>query len=149
MLPSHLDEFMWREVHAKTPPAHSTILLSTCRSDTRHHSDTWAAYRGLREHNYIHKVINHSEHFVNPEDPTVHTQNIERHWRDIKKWSERSGVWSKFLYRYLARYLLVTSEDSYANLLHPFLKLGAQVYPPQSEPKQAVDLDRRSGTGPR
>ena len=73
----------------------------------------------------------------------MHTQNIERLWRDIKEWSKRPGVRSKFLHQYLTRYLFVTSEDSNANL-HRFLKLASQVYPPQSEPKQAVDVDRET-----
>ena len=118
------------------------LIFKFIKPQTIIYSDAWAAYGGLEEHNYIHKVINHSEHFVNPEDPTVHTQNIERLWRDIKKWSKRPGVRSKFLHQYLARYLFVTSEDSDAKLLYCFLTLGAQVYPPQSEPKQVVDLDR-------
>ena len=69
----------------------------------------------------------------------MHIQNIER-----LEWSKRPGVRSKFLHQYLAQYLFVTSEDSDAKLLHRFLTLGAQVYPPQSEQKQVVDLDRES-----
>ena len=88
------------------------LIFKFSKPKTIIYSDTWAAYRGLEEHNnYVHKVINHSEHFVDPEDPTVHTQNIERLWRDIKERSKRPGVRSKFLHQYLARYLFVTSED--------------------------------------
>ena len=37
------------------------------------------AYRGLGEiNNYTDKAINHSKHFVDPEDDTFHTQHIER-----------------------------------------------------------------------
>ena len=121
------------------------LIFKFIKPKTIIYSDAWAAYRGLEEHNnYVHKVINPSEHFVDPEDPTVHTQNIKGLWRDIKEWSKRPDVRSKFLHQYLARYLFVTSEDSDANLLHHFLKLAAQVYPPQSEPKQAVDVDRET-----
>ena len=41
-------------------------------------SDGWRVYSSLKKHNYIHKVINHSVEFVNSEDPTIHTQTIER-----------------------------------------------------------------------
>lgn len=41
-------------------------------------TDGWAAYRTLKNRGYTHHVINHSENFVDPENPQVHTQNIER-----------------------------------------------------------------------
>ena len=41
-------------------------------------SDSWKAYSKLSELNNSHKIINHSENFVSPEDQQVHTKNIER-----------------------------------------------------------------------
>ena len=50
---------------------------------------------------------------------------------EIKEWSKRPGVRSNYLHQYLVRYLFVTSEGSDGNL-HRFLKLAAEVYPPQT-----------------
>ena len=52
-------------------------------------SDKWRAYNKLAEHGYVHKCVNHSENFVDPDNPSIHTQNIERLWRDIKEWMKR------------------------------------------------------------
>ena len=41
-------------------------------------SDSWRAYTELNCLDYTHKVINHSENFVCPDDKEVHTQTIER-----------------------------------------------------------------------
>eukprot|EP00095_Tigriopus_kingsejongensis_P011193 snap_masked-scaffold1912_size25034-processed-gene-0.4 protein:Tk11193 transcript:snap_masked-scaffold1912_size25034-processed-gene-0.4-mRNA-1 annotation:"hypothetical protein DAPPUDRAFT_215551" len=43
-------------------------------------SDGWAAYRqtsSIEGANYSHSVIIHEHNFVHPEDPNVHTQQIE------------------------------------------------------------------------
>lgn len=48
-------------------------------------SDMWAGYTRLGELGYTHRVINHSENFVSPNDRTVHTQNIENFWRWAKR----------------------------------------------------------------
>ena len=81
------------------------------------YSDAWGAYRELNTHGYSHHVINHSENFVNG---TIHTQNIERVWRDIKEWIKRPGMRSKYLEQYLARYLLIQSVTDKKLLLHVF-----------------------------
>ena len=52
-------------------------------------SDKWRSYNSLSEHGYVHNSINHKENFVDPSDPLIHTQNIERCWRDLKEWISR------------------------------------------------------------
>ena len=59
-------------------------------------SDGWAAYRTLKDEGYSHKVINHSEEFVDPDDRSVHTQTIERLWRDVKEWTKRPGMKTEY-----------------------------------------------------
>ena len=35
--------------------------------------------------NYTHVTVNHSENFVNPLDPDVYTNTIERAWRTLRE----------------------------------------------------------------
>jgi transposase-like protein len=54
-------------------------------------SDGWAAYRNLSKHGYFHHVINHSQNFVDPINPSIHTQRIENHWKHLKAWLKNKG----------------------------------------------------------
>ena len=51
------------------------------------YSDLWRAYTSIPHlpEGYIHSTVNHSTNFVNPEDPDVHTQNIESLWSNYKR----------------------------------------------------------------
>ena len=41
-------------------------------------SDKWKAYDTLdNDGKYLHESVNHSVNFVYPDNPSVHTQNIE------------------------------------------------------------------------
>jgi len=80
------------------------------------YSDGWAAYRNLQHHGYKHLSINHSENFVDPHDPQIHTQNIERLWRDLKEWVKRPGIRSIYIPQYLARYLFIKEHEN--SLIH-------------------------------
>ena len=60
-------------------------------------SDCWTAYNTLSEEGYKHWRINHSLNFVDPDDRDVHTQNIERLWRDVKEFVRRPGICSAYL----------------------------------------------------
>ena len=65
-------------------------------------TDCWSGYNGLagyvdgngRSLNYTHHMVNHSRHFVNPNDPNQHTQTIERLWGDLKE-HVKKGVTSQ------------------------------------------------------
>ena len=49
-------------------------------------SDSCASYRSLyRSSLYEHDEVNHFLNFVNPDDITVHTQNVESIWRHSRK----------------------------------------------------------------
>ena len=44
-------------------------------------TDGWRAYSRLTTLGYRHSVVVHERNFVAPEDPSVHTQNVENLWR--------------------------------------------------------------------
>jgi transposase-like protein len=55
---------------------------------TRIISDMWPAYAGIGQINngvYLHDTVNHTQHFVDPQDDTIHTQNIEGTWSHAKR----------------------------------------------------------------
>uniref|UniRef100_A0A0L8GID3 ISXO2-like transposase domain-containing protein n=1 Tax=Octopus bimaculoides TaxID=37653 RepID=A0A0L8GID3_OCTBM len=48
------------------------------------YSDCWCAYSNLSSMGYTHNQVNQSEHFVDPHNPAIHTQNIKRLWGSLK-----------------------------------------------------------------
>uniref|UniRef100_A0A182SYA5 DDE_Tnp_IS1595 domain-containing protein n=1 Tax=Anopheles maculatus TaxID=74869 RepID=A0A182SYA5_9DIPT len=71
-------------------------------------TDGWRAYNGLENRGYSHAMVNHSENFVDPNDPFVHTQSIENLWR-----THRGS-----LIKYLREYQLKRSgQNSFLNIL--------------------------------
>ena len=71
-------------------------------------SDGWAAYGSLSNEGYSHRVINHSENFVHPEDRSVHTQTVEQLWRNIKEWAKRFGMRTTYFEQHFMVILLVS-----------------------------------------
>lgn len=64
-------------------------------------SDEWAAYNQIETRGYIHKTVNHSKNFVNPNDGT-HTQNIESFWNTMKlKIKTKKGIQKSCLSEYI------------------------------------------------
>jgi hypothetical protein len=61
------------------------IIFKYMKPGTTVISDEWKAYKALINHNYAHKSVNHSINFVSPDDPIVHTQNIENLWSVLKR----------------------------------------------------------------
>ena len=93
-------------------------------------SDCWTAYNTLCEEGYKHWRINHSLNFVDPDDREVHTQNIERLWRDVKEFVRHPGICSAYLKQYIARYLLLKNVSQKLHL-HTFLVEATKLYPHQ------------------
>ena len=98
------------------------------------YSDKWKAYDRISSLGYLHSSINHTENFV---DGEIHTQNIERVWRDMKEWIKRPGMKRSHLKYYLGRYLFCTGEEQKA-LLHKFLFEAAAVYNPTGERMRVI-----------
>lgn len=70
---------------------------ATYSSGTRILSDMWAAYNDIQNlpQNYGHGAINHRYHFVDPNDATVHTQNIENTWLHFKRMHMKKSMGCK------------------------------------------------------
>lgn len=60
------------------------IIFEHVNKDSKICSDQWAAYATLGTFFSSHETVNHSENFINPNDSTVHTQTVERVWREAK-----------------------------------------------------------------
>ncbi|KYM98252.1 hypothetical protein ALC62_11050 [Cyphomyrmex costatus] len=60
---------------------------------------------GSEQENYTHCTVNHAENFVDPHTG-VHTQNIERLWRDMKSVLPRYGTSKAHYEHYLHEFML-------------------------------------------
>ena len=55
------------------------IIQAHVQPGTRIITDGWQAYNNLQNHN----VVNHTLHFVDPQDPTIHTNTVEGNWGEL------------------------------------------------------------------
>ena len=65
------------------------LIVQYIAPGTRILSDEWASYAQIAAipgQNYSHDAVNHSQNFVDPNDPTVHTQTVEGMWSHVKKY---------------------------------------------------------------
>ena len=79
-------------------------------------SDEWRAYRSigrLAGFNYTHLTVNHSENFVNPQNPEAHTQSIESLWGRLKKPFKRRNGTSDILFRSYVDQFIFRSHFAY------------------------------------
>ena len=66
------------------------LIMDNIAAGSIIHSDGWAAYGGSKvtdlpvDPPYQHFVVNHSEHFVDPESG-AHTNHVEVYWRHAKE----------------------------------------------------------------
>lgn len=92
-------------------------------------SDCWKSYDILRNEGFEHLKINHSLNFVDPQDPQVHTQNIERTWRNVRGGIPRYGRQEAHMVGYLAEFLFKRRYSGTEDV-HHFLMEIARLYPP-------------------
>lgn len=88
---------------------------------TEIHTDCWKGYIDLEDHGYVHKTVNHSEFFVDPETG-AHTQNIESSWRWMRRELSRGGVQKSSIADHLCEFmwrrrLRRFSQDPFKQLL--------------------------------
>ncbi|RLU24721.1 hypothetical protein DMN91_003236 [Ooceraea biroi] len=99
----HTGRFFVVPVEQRSSQIFTPIILRHIAPGTIIHSDCCKAYNELKEH-YTHQVVNHSEHFVDPHTG-VHTQNIERVWRDIRHAIPKFGTRNYHYVHYLAEFV--------------------------------------------
>jgi hypothetical protein len=83
----------------------------------------------LEEAGFTHLKVNHSYNFLNPDDPEVHTQKVERMW-GLAKWRNKRqrGTKRDFMDTYLAEFMVRKSwkfDDPFDSLM----ELLANVFP--------------------
>ena len=60
------------------------VIQAHVHPSTIIHSDGWAAYNTLAQVGYVHVVIIHDQHFVDPVTG-VHTNGVKRYWSRAKQ----------------------------------------------------------------
>ena len=86
-------------------------------------SDGWAAYNRVDQIQggiYTHEVIIHEQNFVDPNDPSIHTQNVENMWSRAKRVFKRQYGTSRELFEsYLIEFMWrnIIENDPFAEIL--------------------------------
>lgn len=113
------------------PSRKSDVLLPLIRkyiaAGSIIYSDCWKAYDQIDKTIYQHGVVNHSKNFVDP-DTGIHTQNIERLWRDIRGNIPRYGRREYHFEYYLAEFAFKRTFD-FDKRLDAFFEIMSFVYP--------------------
>lgn len=88
-------------------------------------SDGWPSYANIERIDngiYIHDVVVHQRHFVDPDDRNIHTENVENMWMRAKRKLRRQFGTSRALFTsYLHEFVFrnrFRNEDMFQTLLH-------------------------------
>lgn len=91
------------------------------------YSDCWKAYEQIDKNIYQHHTVNHSENFVDPRTG-IHTQNIEREWRNIRGIIPRYGCREYHFNHYIAEFMFKKTFD-FEERLDAFFEIMSIMYP--------------------
>ena len=111
-----------------------TIIKDRILPGTTIISDCWKAYNCLQEEGYHHLTVNHSLNFVDPDNSAIHTNNIERLWRDTKQRVPLYGRRKKHFVGYLAKSMFILANPDPNKRFHTFLQEAASLYNPYNPP---------------
>lgn len=101
-------------------------------------TDMWRSYNRLNQFKYKHKSVNHSLTFVDRSDPRVHTQIVERMWREVRNGIPRFGARKKYLFDYLAEFTFKRAYPNISERIHQFFLSAAHLYKPKNQVKVKV-----------
>lgn len=98
-------EMFFRRVENRCAETLYTVVCENVAEGTNLISDCWRGYNRLREEGFTLDQINHSENFVDPINPMIHTQNIENRWLWLKHFLHTKGTNRKsHLTEYIVEY---------------------------------------------
>jgi transposase-like protein len=80
------------------------LINKTVEKGTTIMTDCWKGYSGLTGDGFIHLIISHKYHFIDP-DTWVNTQKIESNWRPFKRKLTRGGIKKNALANHMCEYL--------------------------------------------
>ena len=78
-------------VESRSSEVIEQFITKRVKPKTRLLTDQWRAYLCLRKLDYTVEQVNHSLNFLNPGDPTINTQKIERTWRSLKQYLPKTA----------------------------------------------------------
>ncbi|KAF7685095.1 hypothetical protein CDIK_4155 [Cucumispora dikerogammari] len=101
------------------------IIEKNVHIDTLVMTDGWKGYLNVENLGFFHEKINHSKHFVDSNDTSIHTQNIENLWCHLKKYiKSRGSNIKKNLTHYINEFkFLKNKKDIFESLLQAFSSL--------------------------
>jgi hypothetical protein len=79
-------------------------IRANIHPESRIISDCWRGYLSLSQEGFSHGSVNHSFNFVDPNDPSINTQRIERMWRTLKSIIP-AGASAETRWTYLAEFI--------------------------------------------
>ena len=88
-------------------------------------SDCWKSYDCLKNKNYTHEKVNHSEHFVDP-DSGACTNHIENSWTCIKRMKLKSGFAKTPIATYFAEFIFRRKFLSVSVFLYRKIRLACK-----------------------
>lgn len=91
-------------------------------------TDCWKACRRLKQYEFHHLTVNHSQNFVDPQSG-AHTNTVERRWRDARGAVPKYGNRKQHFPGYLAKFLF-TKRYSYKYYAHVFFTGAGEMCPP-------------------
>lgn len=80
---SNKNEVRFLRVRDRTMETLTEVIEKYVESGSVIVTDMWGGYNGLTARGFVHKKVNHSENYVDP-NTGAHTQGIERAWRTAK-----------------------------------------------------------------
>ena len=109
------------------------IIQQWCIPGTHIISDGWPSYQNIPQLNggvFLHDVLIHQVNFVDPNNPEIHTQNIENLWMRAKcKLRRQFGMTRPLLATYLEEFMWQQRNKDHRRRLAGLLGCIRQQYP--------------------